>query len=141
MTPSSYKPQEPRYSDVEQCHTVPNHEASQNYPPQGPTLREMLHYTNLRRYGVWSCWYGGSGASGTGAGGAGVGGTGAGGAGVGGPGVGGAGAQGAGAVALGGAVRPRPYFVPLFQQVLSTPSPTGLPPLLCPPPDLSRPPL
>ncbi|CAI7861685.1 unnamed protein product, partial [Closterium sp. NIES-53] len=87
---------------------------------------------------VWSYWNGGSGASGTGAGGAGVGGTGAG---VGGPGVGGAGAQGAGAVAPGGAVRPRPYFVPLFQQVLSTPSPTGLPPLLCPPPDLSRPPL
>ncbi|CAI7879972.1 unnamed protein product [Closterium sp. NIES-53] len=46
MTPSSYKPQEPRYSDVEQCHTVPNHEGSRNYPPQGPTPREMLHYTN-----------------------------------------------------------------------------------------------
>ncbi|CAI7870425.1 unnamed protein product [Closterium sp. NIES-53] len=45
MTPSSYKPQEPRYSDVEQCHTVPNHEGSRNYPPQGPTPREMLHYT------------------------------------------------------------------------------------------------
>ncbi|CAI7788766.1 unnamed protein product [Closterium sp. NIES-53] len=47
MTPSSYKPQEPRYSDVEQCHTVPNHEGSRNYPPQEPTPREMLHYTNL----------------------------------------------------------------------------------------------
>ncbi|CAI7909641.1 unnamed protein product [Closterium sp. NIES-53] len=35
MTPSSYKPQELRYSDVEQCHTVPNHEGSRNYPPQG----------------------------------------------------------------------------------------------------------
>ncbi|CAI7804062.1 unnamed protein product [Closterium sp. NIES-53] len=46
MTPSSYKPQEPRYSEVEQCHTVPNHEGSRNYPPQGPTPREMLHYTN-----------------------------------------------------------------------------------------------
>ncbi|CAI7888319.1 unnamed protein product [Closterium sp. NIES-53] len=45
MTPSSYKPQEPRYSDLEQCHTVPNHEGSRNYPPQEPTPREMLHYT------------------------------------------------------------------------------------------------
>ncbi|CAI7775864.1 unnamed protein product, partial [Closterium sp. NIES-53] len=27
------------------CHTVPNHERSRNYPPQGPTPREMLHYT------------------------------------------------------------------------------------------------
>ncbi|CAI7767690.1 unnamed protein product [Closterium sp. NIES-54] len=60
---------------------------------------------------------GGSGAGGVGARGAGVGGTGAGGAGVGGPGVGGAGAGGAGAVDPGGAVRPRPYFVPLLQQV------------------------
>ncbi|CAI7786884.1 unnamed protein product [Closterium sp. NIES-53] len=51
MTPSSYKPQEPRYSDLEQCHTVLNHEGSRNYPPQGPTPREMLHYTNRR-----SCW-------------------------------------------------------------------------------------
>ncbi|CAI7885438.1 unnamed protein product [Closterium sp. NIES-53] len=49
MSPSSYKPQEPRYSDVEQCHTVPNHEGSRNYPPQGPTPREMLHYTKARR--------------------------------------------------------------------------------------------
>ncbi|CAI7765330.1 unnamed protein product [Closterium sp. NIES-53] len=47
MTPSFYKPQEPRYSDVEQCHTVPNHEGSRNYPPQGPTPREMLHYTKV----------------------------------------------------------------------------------------------
>ncbi|CAI7840627.1 unnamed protein product [Closterium sp. NIES-53] len=46
MTPTSYKPQEPGHSDVEQCHTVPNHEGSRNYPPQGPTPREMLHYTN-----------------------------------------------------------------------------------------------
>ncbi|CAI7813746.1 unnamed protein product, partial [Closterium sp. NIES-54] len=59
---------------------------------------------------------GGSGAGDAGAGGAGVGGTGAGGAGVGGPGVGGAGAGVAGAVDPGGAVRPRPYFVPLLQQ-------------------------
>ncbi|CAI7805806.1 unnamed protein product [Closterium sp. NIES-54] len=56
----------------------------------------------------------GSGDGGAGAGGAGVGGTGAGGAGVGGPGVG-----GAGAVDPGGAVRPRPYFVPLLQQPAS----------------------
>ncbi|CAI7737475.1 unnamed protein product [Closterium sp. NIES-53] len=45
MTPISYKPQELRYSDVEQFHTVTNHEGSRNYPPQGPTPREMLHYT------------------------------------------------------------------------------------------------
>ncbi|CAI7839023.1 unnamed protein product [Closterium sp. NIES-53] len=41
-----------------------------------------------------------------------------GGAGVGGPSVGGAGAGGAGALDPGGAVWPRPYFVPLLQQVL-----------------------
>ncbi|CAI7906947.1 unnamed protein product [Closterium sp. NIES-54] len=59
---------------------------------------------------------GGSGAGGAGAGGAGFGGTGAGGAGVGGTGARGAGAGGAGAVNPGGAVRSRPYFVPLLQQ-------------------------
>ncbi|CAI7791092.1 unnamed protein product, partial [Closterium sp. NIES-53] len=85
---------------------------------------------------------GGCDAGDAGAGGAGVGGTGAGGAGVGDPGAGGDGARGAGAVAPGAAVRPRPYFVPLLQQVLGTPSSTGLtPPLLCPPPDQSQPPL
>ncbi|CAI7923262.1 unnamed protein product [Closterium sp. NIES-54] len=72
----------------------------------------------------------------------GAGGAGAGGAGVGGPGVGGARARGAGDVDPGGAVRPRPYFVPLLQQVLGTPSSTGLtPPLLCPPPDQTQLPL
>ncbi|CAI7850278.1 unnamed protein product [Closterium sp. NIES-53] len=77
-----------------------------------------------------------SGTGGAGAGGAGIGGTSAGGAGVGGPGVGGAGAGGAGPVDHGGAVRLRPYFIPLLQQVLGTPSYSGLtPPLLCPPPD------
>ncbi|CAI7737042.1 unnamed protein product [Closterium sp. NIES-53] len=66
----------------------------------------------------------------------------AGGAGVGGPGVGGGGAGGAGAVDPGGAVRPRPYFVPLPFHVLGTPSSAALtPPLLCPPPDQSQPPL
>ncbi|CAI7798710.1 unnamed protein product [Closterium sp. NIES-53] len=68
-------------------------------------------------------------------------------AGVGGPGAGGAGAVGAGAVdpgtgGAGGTERPRPYFVPLLQQVLGVPSSTGLPPpFLCPPPDQSLPPL
>ncbi|CAI7755685.1 unnamed protein product, partial [Closterium sp. NIES-54] len=82
---------------------------------------------------------GSNGAGDTGAGGAGVGGTGARGAGVGGPAVGGARAGGAGAVDPGGSVRPRPYFVPLLQQVLNTPSSTDLtPPLLCPPPDQSQ---
>ncbi|CAI7813991.1 unnamed protein product [Closterium sp. NIES-53] len=81
-------------------------------------------------------------AGGAGDGGAGVGGPGAGGAVVGGPGVGGVGAGGAGAVDPGGAVRPRPYFVPLLQQVLGTPPSAALtPPLLCPPPDQSQPPL
>ncbi|CAI7802473.1 unnamed protein product, partial [Closterium sp. NIES-54] len=67
--------------------------------------------------------------------------------GVGGPGTGGAGAAGAGAVdpgagGAGGTVRPRPYFVPLLQQVLGVPFSTGLPPpFLCPPPDQSQPPL
>ncbi|CAI7892249.1 unnamed protein product [Closterium sp. NIES-53] len=80
---------------------------------------------------------GGSSASGAGAGGAEVGGTGA----------GGAGAAGAGAVDTGvggarGIVRPRLYFVPLCQQVLGVPSSTSLtPPLLCPPPGQSQPPL
>ncbi|CAI7875948.1 unnamed protein product [Closterium sp. NIES-53] len=85
---------------------------------------------------------GGSGTGGAGAGGAGVGGAraGAGGAGVGGTGVGGAGTGGAGAVDPGGTVRPRPYFVPLLQQVLGVPSSTGFtPPLLCPPPKQSQP--
>ncbi|CAI7826708.1 unnamed protein product [Closterium sp. NIES-54] len=78
---------------------------------------------------------------------AGAGGVGAGVARVGGPGAGGAGAAGAravdpGAKGGGGTVRPRPYFVPLLQQVLGVPSSTGLPPpFLCPPPDQSQPPL
>ncbi|CAI7745536.1 unnamed protein product [Closterium sp. NIES-53] len=88
---------------------------------------------------------GAAGAGGAGAGGAGVGGLGVGGAGAAGAGVGGTGAAGAGAVdpgagGAGGTVRPRPYFVPLLQQILGTPSSTGLtPPLLCPPRDQSQP--
>ncbi|CAI7883943.1 unnamed protein product [Closterium sp. NIES-53] len=84
----------------------------------------------------------GGGAGGIGAGGSGAGGAGAGGTGVGGTSTGGAGAGGAGAVDPGGIVRPRAYFVPLIQQVLGVPSPTGLTPaLLCPPPDQSQLPL
>ncbi|CAI7767083.1 unnamed protein product [Closterium sp. NIES-53] len=46
---------------------------------------------------------------------------------------------GAGTVDPGGTLRPRPYFVPLLQQVLGVPSSTSLtPPLLCPPPDQSQ---
>ncbi|CAI7865506.1 unnamed protein product, partial [Closterium sp. NIES-54] len=62
-------------------------------------------------------------------------------------GYGGTGAARAGAVdpgagGAGGTVRPRPYFVPLLQQVLGVPSSTGLPPpFLCPAPDQSQPPL
>ncbi|CAI7853169.1 unnamed protein product [Closterium sp. NIES-54] len=65
----------------------------------------------------------------------------------GGSGATGAGAGGSGAAdpcagGAGGTVRMRPYFVPLLQQVLGTPSSTDLsPPLLCPPPDPSQPPL
>ncbi|CAI7841128.1 unnamed protein product [Closterium sp. NIES-53] len=64
-----------------------------------------------------------------------------------GTGAGGAGATGAGAVdpgagCAGGTVRPRPYFVPLLQQVLGVPSSSSLTlPLLCPPPDQSQSPL
>ncbi|CAI7787836.1 unnamed protein product [Closterium sp. NIES-54] len=79
---------------------------------------------------------GADGAGGTVTGGAGAGGARVGGAGVGGAGAGGAGARGAGAVHPGDAVRPRPYFVPLLQQILGVLSSTVLtPPLLCPPPD------
>ncbi|CAI7800749.1 unnamed protein product [Closterium sp. NIES-53] len=95
---------------------------------------------------------GGTGAGGTsagvaGAGVAGAGGTSTGGAGARGagavdPGAGSAGAGGAGGTGAGGTVRSRPYFVPLLQHVLGTPSSTGLtPPLLYPPPDQSQPPL
>ncbi|CAI7902300.1 unnamed protein product, partial [Closterium sp. NIES-53] len=69
-----------------------------------------------------------SGALGDGEPGAGAGGAGAGVAGVGGPGIGGAGAVDPGAGGAGGTVRPRPYFVPLLQQVPGVPSSTGLPP-------------
>ncbi|CAI7913219.1 unnamed protein product [Closterium sp. NIES-54] len=85
---------------------------------------------------------GAAGAGGSGAGGAGAGGAGVGSTGVGDAGAGGAGAGGAGAVDPGGAVRPRPYFVPLLQQVLGVLSSTGRsPPLLCPPPHQSQLPL
>ncbi|CAI7825569.1 unnamed protein product [Closterium sp. NIES-54] len=80
---------------------------------------------------------GAAGAGGAGAVGAGAGSTGAGGART-----GGAGAVDPGAGGARGTVRPRPYFVPLLQQVLGVPSSTSLtPPLLCPPPDQSQPPL
>ncbi|CAI7895935.1 unnamed protein product [Closterium sp. NIES-54] len=61
--------------------------------------------------------------------------------------AGGAGAARAGAAdpragGAGGTVRPRPYFVPLLQQVLGVPSsPSLTPPLLCPLLDQSQPPL
>ncbi|CAI7876692.1 unnamed protein product [Closterium sp. NIES-53] len=86
---------------------------------------------------------GGAGAGGAGARGAGARGPGAGDDGAGGAGVGGSGAgAGAGEVDPGGTVWPRPYFVPLLQQVLGVPSSTILtPPLLCPPPDQSQLPL
>ncbi|CAI7784887.1 unnamed protein product [Closterium sp. NIES-54] len=94
---------------------------------------------------------GAAGAVGAGAGvarvgGPGAGGAGAAGAGVGGTGAGGAGAAGAGAVDLGAGgagdtVQPRPYFVPLLQQVLGVPSTSLPPPFLYPPPNQSQPPL
>ncbi|CAI7732112.1 unnamed protein product [Closterium sp. NIES-53] len=73
---------------------------------------------------------------------AGAGGIGAGGAGAGGPGAPMVGVVDPGAGGTGDTVRPRPYFVPLLQQVLGVPSSTGLtPPLLCLPPDQSQLPL
>ncbi|CAI7889495.1 unnamed protein product [Closterium sp. NIES-53] len=52
------------------------------------------------------------------------------------------GAGGAGGTGAGGTVRPRPYFVPLLQQVLGDQSsPSLTPPLLCRPPDQSQLPL
>ncbi|CAI7783379.1 unnamed protein product [Closterium sp. NIES-53] len=73
---------------------------------------------------------------------AGAGGTGAGGAGAGGAGAAGVGDVDPGAGGPGDTVRPRPYFVPLLQQILGVPCSTGLtPPLLCPPPDQSQLPL
>ncbi|CAI7826100.1 unnamed protein product [Closterium sp. NIES-53] len=86
----------------------------------------------------------GDGGAGAGVGGSGAGGARAAGAGVGGTGAGSAGLAGAGTVdpdigGVGGTLRPRPYFVPLLQQVLGVPSSPGLPPLfLCPPPDQSQ---
>ncbi|CAI7788421.1 unnamed protein product, partial [Closterium sp. NIES-54] len=86
---------------------------------------------------------GGAGADGAGAGGPCTGGAGAGRAGVVDPKAGGAGAGGAvsSGTGAGGTVRPQPYFVPLFQQVLGVPSSPGLtPPLLAiRPPDQSQP--
>ncbi|CAI7838982.1 unnamed protein product [Closterium sp. NIES-53] len=82
------------------------------------------------------------GAVGAGARGAGAGGAGAGGARAVDPRAGGAGAGGAvsGGTGAGGTVRPRPYFVPLHQQVLGVPSsPRLTPPLLGPPPAQSQP--
>ncbi|CAI7828971.1 unnamed protein product [Closterium sp. NIES-54] len=140
---------------------------SRREPLSPPQLREWfarrwsLRSGNARAKGPAA---GGPGAGGTGAAGVGAaGGTGAaspgcactggngvagaGGAadiGAGDPGAGDTGAGGAGAVGTGarGTVRPRPYFFPLLQQVLRVPSSTGLtPPLLCPPPNKSQPPL
>ncbi|CAI7863101.1 unnamed protein product [Closterium sp. NIES-53] len=82
------------------------------------------------------------GTAATGPGGARTRGTGAGGARAGGAGTAGAGAVDPGAGGAGDTVRPRPYFIPLLQQVLGVPSSTSLtPPLLCPPPDQSQLPL
>ncbi|CAI7749793.1 unnamed protein product [Closterium sp. NIES-53] len=54
----------------------------------------------------------------------------------------GPGAVDPGAGGAGGTMRQRPYFVPLLQQILGVPSSTSLtPPLLCPTPDQSQPPL
>ncbi|CAI7916464.1 unnamed protein product [Closterium sp. NIES-54] len=88
--------------------------------PAGAFARLSLH--QLREWLVQRA-HRRSGAPGAGEpGDAGAGGAGAGVAGVGGPGAGGAGGAGAGAVdpGAGGTVRPRPYFVPLLQQVLAS---------------------
>ncbi|CAI7918876.1 unnamed protein product [Closterium sp. NIES-53] len=73
---------------------------------------------------------------------AGAGGSGAGGGGASGARAAGVGAVDPGAGGPGDTVRPRPYFVPLLQQVLGVLSSTGLTPaLLYPPPDQSQLPL
>ncbi|CAI7816443.1 unnamed protein product [Closterium sp. NIES-54] len=77
----------------------------------------------------------GAGAAG-GAGGA-TGATGGAGAAGGGAGAGAAGGA-AGTGAAGGPARPRPYYVPLLQQVLDSPLSPGPPPFLSPPPDQSQ---
>ncbi|CAI7889967.1 unnamed protein product, partial [Closterium sp. NIES-54] len=120
-------------------------------PPGVPSRREPLSPQRLRE------WYArrfnrGAGATGPAAGDA----SGAGAAG-GAPGAGAAGSTGAGgavgvvagdprpegtgavSAVSGGAVQPRPYYVPLFQQVLGLPPSTGpTPPLLSPPPVQSQ---
>ncbi|CAI7757901.1 unnamed protein product [Closterium sp. NIES-53] len=87
-------------------------------------------------FDVWSPATGGAaGAGGAaraagGAAGAGAAARGAGAAGAAGDATGAGGAAGAGAPgAVGGATRPRPYYVPLFQQVLGSPPSTGPPPV------------
>ncbi|CAI7852236.1 unnamed protein product [Closterium sp. NIES-54] len=108
--------------------------------PQGEICRSDLGAGAAG--GTGAAGPGGARTGGTGAAGAGA----AAGVGAGDPGggdtrAGGAGSRGAGAGSA-NTGRPRPYFVPLLQQVLGLPSSTGLtPPLLCPPPDQSQPPL
>ncbi|CAI7851107.1 unnamed protein product [Closterium sp. NIES-54] len=99
-----------------------------------------------RTRGTRAAWTGGVGGTGAGdpaePGAAGAGDTGAGGAGAGGAEAAGAGAVDPGAGGAGGTVRPRPYFVPLLQQVFGVPSSTGLTAsLLCAPFDQSQLPL
>ncbi|CAI7749556.1 unnamed protein product [Closterium sp. NIES-54] len=110
-----------------------------------PPWREPLSPQQLREWYSWHC-QGDAGASGGGAyagaagGGAGAraaGGAAGAGAAGGAAGTGDPGAEGTGSVSAvcGGAVRPRPYYVPLLQQVLgSPPSPGPPPPSLSPPP-------
>ncbi|CAI7730400.1 unnamed protein product, partial [Closterium sp. NIES-54] len=125
-------------------------------------LRPSFRSLNQKKTSI-TVGAGGAGAAATGTGGARTRGTGAAGAGgvegAGGgdpvePGATGAGGSSAGAVGIGAAgggvvdlgaggagdtVRPRPYFVPLLQQVLCVPSSSSLnPPLLCPPLDQSQ---
>ncbi|CAI7892182.1 unnamed protein product [Closterium sp. NIES-54] len=118
--------------------------ASSRWEPLSPS---QLHewFTRRTRLRSGAARAGGARTGGTGA--AGAGGAaddGAGDPGAGDPGAGGAGPGGVGAVGagFGDNGRPRPYFVSLLQQVLGLPSSTGLaPPLLCPLPDQSQPPL
>ncbi|CAI7803274.1 unnamed protein product [Closterium sp. NIES-54] len=102
-------------------------------------LHLELHRSKIGTLYAQPCIFGDRAAVAGGAAGVGVGDPGAGDTGAGGSGSGGAHAVGAGSGDTGG---PRPYFVPLLQLVLGLPSSTGLtPPLLCPPPDRSQPPL
>ncbi|CAI7834351.1 unnamed protein product, partial [Closterium sp. NIES-53] len=106
-----------------------------------PSRREPLSPQRLRAAGAGAAGGAAGATRGAGAAGGAAGATGGAGAAGGAAGTGDPGAEGTGSVSVvsGGAARPRPYFVLLFQQVLgSPPSPGPPPPFLSPPPVQSQ---